>query len=148
MQRSSGRWVWWLAGGCTLIIALIVVVVIAGAGFGAFSLYHRFLGGGFSCLPSDFPAYPGATYAGETYDLNGPSPGNACKMVYASNDSVGTVFDFYASRLNKGDWRVVSSDGTAGQIAFASPKKAATNGTVSITTRGSQSVITVQLYSR
>jgi predicted RNA binding protein with dsRBD fold (UPF0201 family) len=68
-------------------------------------------------------------------------------MVLASNDAVGTVLDFYASRLNTGDWKVVSSGGTTGQITFASSKKAATNGIVGVAARNGHSEITVQLYS-
>ena len=112
-----------------------------------FRLTTAFKRGGFSCLPSDFPAYPGATYGGASYSLNAPTPGNYCRIVLESNDAVGPVDDFYASRLSTGDWKVVSSDAAAGQIAFKNTKRAGTTGTVSVVPRNDHSEITVQLYT-
>jgi hypothetical protein len=145
--RGSNACIWWLAGGC----ALVVVLVIAGVALAGSALTYRFQHGGFSCLPSDFPTYPGSTLGGETYDLNAPTPGNSCHMVFESKDGVATVMDFYASRLDAGDWHVTSSSQTSGQIAFRkvkNVKKMSTNGTVDVAVRGSGTEITVQLYSR
>ncbi len=90
--------------GCIVVI----VLAIAGLSLGANSLISRLQHGGFSCLPSDFPVYPGATYAQENFNLNAgaptPTPGNTCQMVFESNDSAGTVLDFYQSRLDSGGW--------------------------------------------
>lgn len=141
--RQSNAWIWWLAGGC----AVVVVLVIAGAALGAVGLKNRFVQGGFSCLPSSFPKYPGSSFAGENYTLNGATPGNACQVMFESNDSPTAVVDFYASRLDTGDWRVTTSDSTAGVVMFRSVKKARVTGTVSVAVHGSRTEVTVQLYS-
>src|SRR6267143_3501279 len=60
--RGSRSWIWWVAGGC----AVLLVIGAVGAGFGIYSLVNRFQHGGFSCLPSDFPSYPGAAVVNET----------------------------------------------------------------------------------
>src|SRR6266571_1360354 len=53
--RRPTRWIWWLVGGCAV---LVIVAVIAGV-LGLASLFNNFQRGGLSCLPSGFPAYPG-----------------------------------------------------------------------------------------
>lgn len=58
--------------------------------------------GSATCLPSDFPRYPGAAYAGFTFDLNGAYPGNTCHTVFESDDDVATVTAFYQGKLNTG----------------------------------------------
>lgn len=142
-QRSRA-WIWWLTGGC----ALILLVVLGGGAFAAYSIYNRVQHGGFSCLPSDFPKYPGETFGGENYSLNGATPGNACNMVFESNDSASSVYDFYSSNLDTGVWQVVSSDPGAGQIMFRNLKDPKTSGYVDVAAKGNHTEITVQLNRR
>jgi hypothetical protein len=145
--RGSNACIWWLAGGCALLVAVVIVgAVLAWSAF-SYRLQH----GGFNCLPSDFPTYPGSTFGGEQYNLNAPTPGNACNMVFESKDSVATVRDFYANRLNAGDWQVTSNSETTGQITFRNVKNVktvSTNGSVNVAVRGNGAEITVQYYSR
>lgn len=120
---------------------------MAGAAYGATSLFNRLKAGGFSCLPSDFPSYPHTTIGGESYSLNAPTPGSSCRLVLESNDSSAAVLGFYENRLAAGNWRVTSTDTTTGDITFRNVKKAKTTGGVHIAAQGNHTEITVQLYS-
>ena len=60
--RTSRRWLWWVAAGCSVLILLGLVGAVAGGK----ALFDRFQHGGFACLPSDFPRYPGATVSSES----------------------------------------------------------------------------------
>jgi hypothetical protein len=144
-QRSRS-WIWWLVGGC----ALLLVIGVVGAGFGIFSLVNRFQHGGFSCLPSDFPIYPAASVTGENTQIaNQFSPGDnsRCNMGFDSNDSVDTVTTYYEAQLNNGDWIVVSSDTVNGVISFQRKSRPQTVGTVTLLGRGQHSAIEIQLDS-
>jgi hypothetical protein len=144
--RRSNAWTWWLAC-CSTLFVVVVILVIAGAVYGGTSLYNHFRQGGFSCLPPEFPSYPGSTFGGETYNLNNPTPGTVCGMVFESKDSRGAVLDFYQTKLNSGDWRVVSTNSDTGDIAFISVKSEKSNGTVHVAAPGDHTEISVQLYS-
>jgi len=132
-----------VAGGC----AFSLVVVIAGAAFAGVTFYGRLQHGGFNCLPSGFPKYPGATPGAFEYELNGPTPGSSCHIVYESNDSAGAVVDFYATSLNKGDWRVQSINADGSEISFRSAKNARISGTLDVAAKDGHTEITIQLYS-
>jgi len=133
-----------VAGGC----GLVAVVVIAGGVFGAITLVSRLQHGGFNCLPSDFPRYPGATYSTYSFELNGPTPGNSCHMVFKSNSSTSAVLDFYQSKLDTGGWQVTSSNRDIGLIAFRKVNTTSTKGTVQVSARDGYAEIDLQLYSR
>ncbi len=104
MQRprpGSRSWIAWLAGGC----ALLLLVGVAAGIWGATALVRSVQSGGFSCLPSDFPKYPGATVArGYTYYGTGVAPGDTreCQANEDSTDDVATVTRFFAGRLGRG----------------------------------------------
>jgi hypothetical protein len=143
--RRSFAWVWWLAGGCAV---LVVVAIVAGAeGLG--SLVNNFQHGGFTCLPSDFPAYPGTTVAGENTRVGtGIAPGDnhECQMTLESNDSVSTVTDWYASHLDSGDW-AASADVSSGVIHFQRRSRSATKGSIQLLGRGQHTEIQITLDS-
>lgn len=101
----SRAWIWWVAGGCALVLVLAVV----GGVIGISSLVNSFQQGGLSCLPSDFPKYPGATVVNEqTFYGSGVAPGDSksCRMTLDSNDNVATVTAYYRDKLSGGDWKV------------------------------------------
>jgi hypothetical protein len=144
--RRSRSWIWWLAGGCALLLAIGAI----GAGVGAFSLVKRFQSGGFSCLPSDFPSYPGASVVSENTRIgNEFSPGdnNRCTIAFNSNDDVATVARYYEGQLNSGDWTIVSSDPSSGVIKFQRRSRPQTVGTVTLLGQGQHSQIDIQLDS-
>jgi hypothetical protein len=143
--RKSFAWVWWLAGGC----ALLVVIAVIAAAIGLSSLVTSLERGGFSCLPSDFPSYPGATVSSEnTYVGTGMPAGNTkrCTMVLESGDDVNTVSSWYSSSLNSGDWSA-SSDAASGTVRFENRSTPSTNGTVELLGRGQHTEIRIVVYS-
>ena len=144
--RSSNSWIWWLVGGCAVLLILGAV----GAGFGIHSLVNRFQQGGFSCLPSDFPIYPGASVVNENTQIgNEFSPGDStrCNMALDSNDSVVTVTAYYELQLNEGDWTIVTTDSANGVISFQRKSRPQTVGTLTLLGRGQHSSIDIQLDS-
>jgi hypothetical protein len=144
--RRSRSWIWWLVGGCGVLLILGAV----GAGFGVYSLVNRFQHGGFSCLPSDFPIYPGASLVNENTQIGtefSPGDNSRCNMTLDSNDSVGTVTTYYEAQLNTGDWTIVSSDSANGVISFQLKSRPQTVGTVTLLGRGQHSEIDIRLDS-
>jgi hypothetical protein len=144
--RRSRNGIWWLVGGC----AVVLVIGAVGLGFGVYSLVNKFQQGGFTCLPSDFPGYPGASMVSENTRVGtGISPGDStrCTMVIDSNDDVASVTTFYAAHLNEGDWAVVASDTANGVISFHRKSRPQTVGAVTLLGRGQHSEIDIQLDS-
>lgn len=143
--RRSFAWVWWLAGGCAVLVVIAIIAGVVGLG----SLVNNFQHGGYTCLPSDFPAYPGTTVSGENTQVGpGVAPGdnNECKMTLESNDSVGTVTYWYSSHLDSGDW-TASADAASGVIHFQRRSRPATNGNVELLGRGEHTEIVITLFS-
>jgi hypothetical protein len=128
---------------------VLVVIAVIAAVVGLGSLVTNFEHGGFTCLPSNFPSYPGTTVSGEkTYVGSGLPPGdnNECRMTLESNDSVSTVTDWYSSRLGSGDW-TASVDAAAGVIRFQSRSRPSTVGTIELLGRGQHTEILITLDS-
>lgn len=145
-RHGSRAWIWWLAGGC----ALLLVLGLVGAVVGGVALYGSFQRGAFSCLPSDFPNYPGATVTSENTNTGtavAPGDSKSCLMVLHSNDDIATVASFYNEKLSSGDWKVTAFVSTYGQIRFHRVSSEATVGLVQVQARGQQTVITIQLDS-
>ena len=136
-------WIWWLAGGC----ALLLVIGVVGAGYGIYSIAHSISSTNFACLPSDFPRYPGAKYASFTFDLNGTYPGNTCHSVFESNDDVVAVTAFYRSKLNTGDWQVAPILDHSDTVTFQPAKSDAPFGTVQVAFGNAHTEITIDLFT-
>jgi len=144
--RPRRTWIWWVAGGCALLLILGVV----GAVIGGVALLNRVQHADFSCLPSDFPSYPSAALTGErTYIGTGLAPGDThdCTESLSSDDNVPTVADFYTSRLSTGDWKITSNDAANGTIRFARLSRPQTVGVVALLGRGSHTEIQIKLDS-
>ena len=144
--RRSRAWIWWVAGGCALVLVLAAVAGVIGIG----SLVNSFQQGGLSCLPSDFPKYPGATVMYErTFYGSGVAPGDSksCRITLDSNDNVAIVTAYYRDKLSGGDWKVVSYSESSGQIQFQRLSRPLTAGTVELLGRGSSSEINITLDS-
>jgi hypothetical protein len=133
----------WLVAGCLTVLLLTV----AGVGFGIYTRVQGFLHGTYTCVPSNFPRYPGSAYAEQTYELNGTYPGSTCHVVLESNDDVATVTAFYESKLNTGAWQVNSSATQGGKITFQPAKSAAPFGTVQVAVGNTHTEITIDLFS-
>jgi hypothetical protein len=147
ISRARSRpWVWWVAGGC----ALLLVIGLVGAGFGIYSFVHSFSQLSLACLPSDFPSYPGSTVRSvNTHFGAGVAPGDSktCLMVLGSTDDVATVTAFYNENLNTGDWQVTAFISAYGQIQFHRVSRPATLGLVQLLGKGQQTEIEIQLDS-
>lgn len=145
--RRVSPW-WWVAGGC---VALIVLTIVAGVLVFALSwnaIQQRAKNGGFSCLPSDLPAYPGATFDGESYGLNeNATPGNFCEMKYRTSDSTDTVISTYQARLNTTQWYAGVNATNANEIDFFNKSNAHHQGTVRVTAGDGYTEITIDYYS-
>lgn len=144
--RRSKAWIWWVAGGCAVVLVLAVI----GGAIGIVSLVNSFQHGGLTCLPSDFPGYPGTTVVSENTTIgSGAAPGDSklCRMTLASNDSVATVTAFYNEKLNSGDWKVVNFNDSSGEIQFQRASRPLTVGIVDLLGRGTGSEIRIELSS-
>jgi hypothetical protein len=142
VRRRSSALAWVLAGCAT-----VLVLGLVGVGYGAYSFVHGFLSGSQTCLPSNFPRYPGAVPEAWSFDLNGTYPGNTCHMAFQSNDDVEAVTAFYESKLNSGDWRVTRSGIPAGQINFQPAREAQPFGTVNVTVGKTRTEIAIDLFT-
>ena len=129
-----------------------MLILIGGASlvWGAVSLVNRVQQGGFSCLPSDFPKYPGATVTRDfTYVGTNVAPGDSreCQETLESNDNSTAVTDFYVSNLNSGDWNITANDRANGELKFRRASRPQTVGVVALLARGQHTVIEIKLDS-
>jgi hypothetical protein len=125
----------------------VVVLTAVGAGYGIYSFVQGVKSGSTTCLPSDFPRYPGAIYAGFTLDLNVKYPGTTCHAVFESNADVASVTAFYQSKLNTGDWQDTSTGNQADGISFQPARSAVPFGTVQVAVGGTHTEITIVLFT-
>jgi len=104
MARRSRIWPWVLAG------MLVVGLAVGGAGaIQVYSFVHGFLNGSRTCLPDDFPGYPGGVLADQVFAW----PETTCHLLVETNDDVSTVTAFYRSKLSTGDWTTPSEEESA-----------------------------------
>ena len=144
--RRPRTWLWWLGGGC----ALLLVLVIGGGIWGISSLVNAVQHGQLSCMPSDFPRYPGATVTRDyTYFGSGIAPGDSreCQESLTSTDNVSTVSSYYTSQLSSGDWKVSANDTTTGQISFSRRSKPTNIGVIQLLGQGEHTVIVIKYDS-
>ena len=123
---------------------MLLVLGVIGAGFGLSALVKQFQNGGFNCLPSDFPSYPGATVSSENTFFGTTK---RCTIVLESDDGVAAVTAFYRQQLDTGDWTITSSDPASGQFSFRLRSRSQTFGTISLLGRGQHTEIEIQLNS-
>jgi hypothetical protein len=101
-------------------------------GFGIYTAVRQFGRG--TCLPSDFPAYQGASTTG-LHVYNGTG-GSSCDVTFDSTDSAAEVFYFYDDGLATGDWQVVSDSAADGTITFRRHNDPGVHGQVQVLGRG------------
>ena len=132
-----------MVAGCATALVLAVV----GIGYPAYSFVNRFFTGSHTCLPANFPLYPGATSSDCDVGLNGFYTGFTCSVTFQSNDDVATVVAFYQSKLDTGDWWVTASDEQAGSVTFQFVRAAQPFGTVNVTLGKTGTEIAIELLS-
>jgi hypothetical protein len=133
----------WVLGGCLMTL----ILGLAGAGYGIHSFVQRVRSGSTTCLPSDFPSYPGSVYVDESFGLNDVYPGITCHLVLHSDDSMETVTAFYVTKLNTGPWQVGLSGNPPGSVIFQRVNNATPFGTVQVAAGDPQTVITIDTYT-
>ena len=135
-----------MGAGCAVVLAIVAGLVV----FGGVQLAQRFQQGGFSCLPSDFPRYPGAVVTRDnTYFGTNVAPGDTreCQESLTSQDDVETVTAFYEQNLAGGDWTITNDDRANGRIELARRSRPQTVGTVQLLGQGRHTQIEVRLDS-
>lgn len=137
-----------MAGGCAALLVLTIVAGVVAVAVGWNAITERAKNGGFSCLPSDLPKYPDASFDNESYGLNeNATPGNFCEMKYRSSDSVDTVISTYQARLNTGHWYASVKTTAPDEIDFYNTTNAHHHGTVTATAGDGFTEITIDYYS-
>jgi hypothetical protein len=125
----------------------MVVLAAVGVGYGIYSFVQGVKNGSTTCLPSDFPRYPGAVYAGFTFDLNMKYPGATCHAVFESNDDVASVTAFYQSKLSTGDWQDTAIGNQADGISFQPARSDVPFGTVQVAVSSTHTEIAIVLFT-
>ncbi|MFI5283097.1 MAG: hypothetical protein ACHQ0J_08205 [Candidatus Dormibacterales bacterium] len=144
--RRSYKWIWWVAGGCALLVVIGVAAIVIGSVYLVNAVQH----GSFTCLPGDFPKYPGTTVSSEYTNVGSnvpPGDTHECQMTLQSQDDAATVSSYYSSRLSAGDWTVTASDPANGTIDFSRTSRPATVGRVQLLGRGQHTEIDIRLDS-
>jgi hypothetical protein len=145
--RRISPW-WWVAGGCAALLVLTIVAGVLVFSLSWNAIQQRAKNGGFSCLPSDLPGYPGARFDGESFGLNeNATPGNFCEMKYRTSDSADTVLSTYPTRLNGAHWYASVSSTSTDEIDFFSTSNARHHGVVKVTAGDGYTEITIDYYS-
>jgi hypothetical protein len=128
----------------------VVVIGIVGVAVSGAALFNSLQRGDLTCLPADFPKYPGASVAGmNTYFGTNVAPGDSreCQMTLESNDDATTVSAFYGSRLDSGDWTITANDTTNGVIRLSRKSRPATVGEIQLLGRGQHTEIQIRFDS-
>ncbi len=126
-------------------IVVLALLCVAGLVAIIVSVVSQYQIGASTCLPRDFPTYPGASssidvaYTGSTPD---------CFMELHMKDPETTIAQFYESQLNAGDWRTNSVNGSTGKITFERRSKSQTSGTVSFIAHPGSTDVFVRLTGR
>lgn len=129
---------------------VLVAIVVMAAIIGGAALVNRMQNGSLTCLPSDFPKYPGATVTGETNYLgtvSAPGDTHECRMTFESNDDVSTVTGFYAAQMDVGEWMITANDTGNGVMQVRLRSRPATVGQIQFAGLGRHTQIQVKLDS-
>jgi hypothetical protein len=126
---------------------IVFVAVLCAVGFIAIvvALASQVHIGAGSCVPADFPTYPGASVSSEIA-TTGDTPD--CFMVLRTTDSQLTAVQFYRSRLDTGDWRVTAVSSSTGTVTFERTSTSQTAGSVSFVAHADSTNIYVRLKGR
>ncbi len=76
-----------------------------------------------------------------------PGDSRECRESLDSSDDVATVTNFYASRLNSGDWKITANDTANGERRFHRESRPQTVGWITLLGRGQHTVIEIKLDS-
>lgn len=120
------RWVGLIVAGS------IASLLLAGTGLAAVSSAYSELGSRFtagastSCMPSDFPAYPGAAIVTSLKAFG------VCTVAFTTPDSSADVIAFFQTQLDQYPWQLTGGGGAQGTVDFARQDGAKGSGEVSV----------------
>ena len=113
-RQMPARWV------ALIVVGSIATLLLAGTGLAVLtSLYSAAgsravaPGARSSCLPSDFPNYPGAAV------VTSFGAFNVCTTAFTTQDTSDQVLFFYQRQLDSFPWRVTGGSVDQGRIAFS-----------------------------
>ena len=132
MDRMTVRYV--VAFVAVLTLVWVGMVVYVGGRF--LSVFHV---GVTSCLPDDFPKYPGSAISSIVVS---DSFGN-CTVQFRTRDSSIAVTIFFETNLDQGDWVRVTE--AAGRIAFSRQSDPNVTGYVQVIGLPGQTQFQVQI---
>ena len=116
MGRPPPGWPFLVVAGAAGVAALVAFLIQVGTPFGG------------SCVPGDFPRYPGLQVQ-EEYGSQGQAA-DQCNVVWHADADGAAVRDFYAAHLQAGDWELVQGDGNP--LLFRRHSRPAVSGSLAI----------------
>jgi hypothetical protein len=132
--------VWALVlGGCGVALVLVAGLSI----LAAISFFHNFQAGRYSCLPADFPIYPGASYQRVNSFVG--TGGNQCQVVLDATASSGDVEDYYQGHLGTGKWKILGYDANQGVLSFGRSDSTRVHGTIGFLGHGSHTQLDIEV---
>ena len=136
MDRRTIGYIAAVAGVLTLVWAAMV-------GYAAVQFFNFYHLGFSSCLPDDFPGYPGARIASVVVsDEYGD-----CLVQYSTGDSGANVMAFFETSLDQGDWTVTDVDDRGGTIQFERVSDPYTQGQLRLISLPGQTQFQVDIQS-
>lgn len=124
---------------------MALVLVIGLAVLGTVFFTRNFEAGKYSCLPSDFPVYPGASYQG-VHNVVGTG-GSVCSVTVDTAATASQAQDYYQTRLAAGNWKVTGYDASQGVMSFDRPDSARVHGTIAFLSHGTRTQLNIELDS-
>jgi hypothetical protein len=139
-RPMRARWV------ALIVAGSIASLLLAGTGLAAVSSAYGDLGSRFaagassSCLPSDFPAYPGAAIVTSLKAFS------VCTAAFTTRDPSADVIAYFQTQLDQYPWQVTGGSGDQGTVDFGRQDGAKGSGEVSVSqsTRATQIQIVYQ----
>jgi hypothetical protein len=133
-----GRWV------ALIVAGAVASLLLAGTGLAFLSSAYSQLGNRLftpgassSCLPSDFPTYPGAARVTSLRAFN------VCTTVSTTGDTGIDVLTYFQTQLDKYPWRVTGGSALQGTVDFARQDGVNGSGEVSVSPSGNPTQIQI-----
>jgi hypothetical protein len=136
-RRGVPIWAW-IIGGCgvALVLGLVLLVI------GGIILARSFQAGGLTCLPKDFPVYPGATY--QNVRTNVGTGGSSCIVTLDAGASSTDVTAYYQQHLASGSWKATGYDPSQGVLRFGRTDNARATGRVAFLGHGTRTQVDIE----
>ena len=125
------------------VVAILTLVWVGMVVYAGARLVSVFRVGFTSCLPGDFPTYPGARIASIVVS---DAFGN-CTVQFETRDPADEVKSFFETNLDEGDWVVTAVEEPAGQIRFSRNSNPDVRGYVQVIGFPGQTQFQVQIRS-